>query len=129
MESAIAIESPGRYLRAARESRGLSLNDVAHATRIREPVLLALEEDRYMDLPPLYVKSFLTAYAERLGLNPNEVTIPHQKNPENQAFPKDRLLKDPSAARSKKGSRLLLISIILTPPLALLVYGLLAILE
>ena len=58
MESVEAFESPGKYLKAIRESRGLSLDKVANATRIREPVLMALEEDTYGNLPPYLRKEF-----------------------------------------------------------------------
>ena len=40
------IESPVKYLKAKRESQRISLREVANATRIREAVLRAIEEDR-----------------------------------------------------------------------------------
>ena len=40
-----------------RESKKLSLKKVADKTRIRETVLRDFEEDRYMNLPSIYVKS------------------------------------------------------------------------
>ena len=87
MEPAEAIESPGKYLKARRESQKLSLNQVAKETRIREAILRAIEEDKYEDLPQLYIKSFLSAYAVCLGLDLNEVIQLHQKYLKNSSFP------------------------------------------
>ena len=124
MESVEAFESPGKYLKAIRESRGLSLEKVANATRIREPVLMALEEDTYVNLSPVYVKSFLSAYAECLGLDPSEVKIIHQKYAEKLSFSKDRELKPPPTIRTKRANvRLLVISVFVVLLIALIVYA------
>jgi len=125
MESAEAFESPGKYLKAMRESQGLSLNEMAKETRIREPVLMALEEDRYLNLPPIYVKSFLSTYAQYLGLDPSEVIIIHQKYAEKLSFSIDQEPKHPPTIRSKRANvRLLVISVFVVPLMALIVYAL-----
>ena len=61
----------GASLREARETRGVSLDDVQKALRFRERYLTALEEERWDQLPggDAYVKGFLRTYAEFLGLN------------------------------------------------------------
>ena len=125
MESIEAFESPGKYLKAIRESRGLSLDKVANATRIREPVLMALEEDTYGNLPPIYIKSFLSAYAECLGLDPSEIKIVHQKYAEKLSFSKSRELKHPRTIRRKRANvQLLVISVFGVLLMALIVYAL-----
>ncbi|HLJ58739.1 MAG TPA: RodZ domain-containing protein [bacterium] len=64
----------GERLRNAREARGLSLDDVEAATRIRRRYLEALEEEAFDRLPgPAYVRGFLNAYASHLGLPPEEI--------------------------------------------------------
>ena len=75
------MESVGKYLKAERESQKLSLQEVSEATKIREPLLRAIEEDRY-DLisSPVYVKGFLDAYARYLGLDSNEIILKYQEN-------------------------------------------------
>jgi len=83
MEPVETIESPGKYLKLKRESRRIRLGEVAHETRIRESILRAIEEDSYEDMPRLYVKGFLTAYARCLGLDPNNVLSLYQKYVEN----------------------------------------------
>lgn len=66
--------SLGILLRSQRESKNISLKELARQTKIREHFLRALEEDRYEDLPPpIYVKGFLASYAKVVGLNPKEI--------------------------------------------------------
>lgn len=58
----------GEHLRRAREAKGLSLAGIAERTKIHLRVLEALEEDRaHEHLSPVYVHSFLKAYATLLG--------------------------------------------------------------
>jgi cytoskeletal protein RodZ len=97
---------------------------VADATRIREAVLMAIEEDRYEELPHIYVKSFLSAYAKRLGLDPTDVIMLHQKYAEKLSFPKSQVSKHPSAfLRKRVNARLLFISISVALLIALIVYA------
>lgn len=61
----------GEQLRAAREARGLTLQDIERTTRIRAKYLQALEEEDFEALPgAVYVRGFLKAYARELGLDP-----------------------------------------------------------
>jgi cytoskeletal protein RodZ len=101
-----------KTLKTKRDSQRISLRQVADATRIREAVLSAIEEDRYEDLPHIYVKSFLSAYAKCLGLNPTEVIMIHQKYVKKLSFSKSQVSKHPSAFRRKRVNvQLLVISI------------------
>ncbi len=64
----------GEYLRQMRESRGVSLEEVAAATKVNIRYLNAIEEGQYDILPPdVYVRGFLTAYGEYLGIEPEEL--------------------------------------------------------
>jgi cytoskeletal protein RodZ len=57
-----------------REARGASLEAVVRATRLTRTVLLALEEDRFEDLPaPVYVRGFLKIYAQFLHVDGDQV--------------------------------------------------------
>lgn len=124
MDSAETIESPGKYLKAKRESQKLSLKEIADTTRIREPVLRALEEDRYANLPALYVKSFLSSYAECIGLDSNEVIMVYQNIAEKLSFSKDQVLTPPPTIRRKRVTvRLLVISMSVFFLMALIVYA------
>ncbi len=124
MAPADTFESPGKYLRAKRQSQNLSLKEVADAIRIREPVLRALEEDGYANLPAIYVKSFLTAYAEYLGLDSDEVILVQKKIAEKRSSSKDRALIPPSIILRKTDSvRWWTISISVALLMALIVYA------
>ena len=63
--------SVGARLRKARESRGLSVQDVAGVTRIAPHWLTSIERDDPSVFPPgPYGSGFLRAYARELGLPP-----------------------------------------------------------
>jgi transcriptional regulator with XRE-family HTH domain len=73
-------ETLGKYLKTQRESKKISLREMAKNTRVREYLLRAIEEDQYHLLPPVtYVKGFLLAYARYLRLDPNEVLLRYEK--------------------------------------------------
>ena len=65
--------SVGGYLRALREARHGSLEDIARATRVSVYQLEALESDRFSELPaPVFIKGFIRAYCHFLGEPPDE---------------------------------------------------------
>jgi len=65
--------NPGARLRAAREARGLSVEDLARITKIGASVLTALEESNVDKLPAtIFTRGFLKAYASEVGLDPEE---------------------------------------------------------
>ena len=59
----------GRTLRLTREKRGLSLQQVEEATKIRARYLRDLENENFDVLPAVYVLGSLKTYAEHLGLD------------------------------------------------------------
>ena len=59
----------GRTLRRAREKRGLSLQQVEEATKIRTRYLRDLENENFDVLPAVYVLGSLKTYAQHLGLD------------------------------------------------------------
>jgi cytoskeletal protein RodZ len=64
----------GTLLRDAREQRGIDIEGVARALRIRHPYLVAIEEGRFGDLPGApYASGFVRSYAEFLSLDANEI--------------------------------------------------------
>ena len=61
-------------LRAAREGAGLTIQDVAAATRIRAASLEAIERGDFAALPgQFYARAFLRTYASYLGLPPQAI--------------------------------------------------------
>ena len=68
------IESVGQRLRAAREAKGMSIEEVAAATRIPTRHLLSLEESDWGKLPaPTYSVGFAKNYAAAVGLDKAEI--------------------------------------------------------
>ncbi|OGQ08341.1 MAG: hypothetical protein A2026_20285 [Deltaproteobacteria bacterium RBG_19FT_COMBO_46_12] len=123
IESSEMGESPGKYLKAKRESQRISLSQVADATRVREAVLKAIEDDRYEDLPYIYVKSFLSAYAKYVGLDPTDVIMLHQKYMGKVSLSKGQGAKYPlPTTRSRVNFRLLVISVSVALLIAVIVY-------
>ena len=63
-------DSTGTRLKKARLARGLSLNDVAEATRIRPEKLAALEADDFTQFPShAYGRGFLNIYGKHLSVD------------------------------------------------------------
>src|SRR3712207_8901473 len=60
----------GSVLEQARKERGLTLDDVEEATKIRKRYLAGLEREDYGVLPDaVYAQGFLKTYANYLGLD------------------------------------------------------------
>ncbi len=64
----------GEQLRQTREHQSLSINMVAAYTRIRVPLLQALEQGQLEALPePVYTQGLIKRYADALGLNGSDL--------------------------------------------------------
>jgi cytoskeleton protein RodZ len=59
-------------LRKARESQGRSIDDIAAATHISKKFLQAVEDGNLPNLPEAYIRAFIKAYAEQVGINIQE---------------------------------------------------------
>jgi len=65
----------GRILERARKEKGLTLEEVEHATKIRKRYLAGLESEDYGALPDaIYAHGFLKTYANYLGLDGDELS-------------------------------------------------------
>ena len=63
----------GATLREAREARGISLRQIANATKISKTALEALERNDVSRLPGgIFTRSFVRSYADEVGLDPEE---------------------------------------------------------
>src|SRR5262249_20392823 len=64
----------GADLKRIRESRGITLRDIANQSKIGVRFLEYIEEDRTPYLPaPVYLRGFLQEYARTVGLDPAKV--------------------------------------------------------
>lgn len=68
------MRTVGQMLRERRQAKGLTLEKVEQATKIRRKFLEAIERDDYRDLPSIsYAKGFIKNYGEMLGLKSQEL--------------------------------------------------------
>ena len=68
------MESIGRQLRAAREARAMSIEEISRATRIPMGSVERIENDHFDDLPgEVFVRGFLRAYARAVQLPVDDV--------------------------------------------------------
>lgn len=67
-------QSPGEIIKKARESKGLTVADVAAMTRIPKPMIQNLEADRYDEYSAeVFARGHLRNYAREVDLEPDEV--------------------------------------------------------
>ena len=70
----VTKNSPGKCLRKARESRGLSRKDIAERLHLSEQVIDAIERDDQDHLPtPTFVRGYLRSYAHLVALDADSV--------------------------------------------------------
>lgn len=64
------MESIGEFFRQVRETKGLTVEEVASKTRIRTDFVKALEEGNFAKLPDqVFARGFVRSYARSLGLD------------------------------------------------------------
>jgi len=64
------MESIGEFFRQVRETKGLTIDEVAAKTRIRTDFVKALEEGNFAKLPDqVFARGFVRSYARSLGLD------------------------------------------------------------
>jgi cytoskeletal protein RodZ len=67
------VNSAGKLLREARLEKKISIEEAAHATKIRGDRLVDLERDEYTRFPNMaYAKGFLVIYAKYLAIDVSE---------------------------------------------------------
>ncbi len=68
------MKETGQLLKSHRESKNLSINEIAMATKINARVLIAIEDGNRSALPSrTFVRGFVVTYAEFLKLNKDDV--------------------------------------------------------
>lgn len=70
----------GARLRRCRLRRGMEIEEIAGVTKISPTYLRFIEEERFADLPAaVYVRGFVSAYADCVGLDPRRVASSYMK--------------------------------------------------
>jgi cytoskeleton protein RodZ len=89
----------GERLRREREMRGVSLDDIADATKIGTRLLRALEDEHFEQLPGgIFNKGFVRAYAKYLGLNEEEAVADYL-DAAGETAPDPRLIAEQNSTR------------------------------
>jgi len=97
------MDEVGTRLREARAQRGLSLEDIAFATKVPKASLANLEAGRCDLLPaPVFVRGFIRSYARAVGIDPNPLVRAFENR--SQAAPSHAFHDAPmSAAAARVG--------------------------
>lgn len=89
----------GDRLRREREMRGVSLDDIAEATKIGTRLLRALEDEHFEVLPGgIFNKGFVRAYSKYLGLNQEEMVADYLQAA-GETAPDPRVIAEQNASR------------------------------
>lgn len=93
----------GARLKEARESKGLSLEEIQQTTKIQKRYLNAIENNDFKTLPgKFYTRAFIREYASAVGLNPEEVMEEHKN--ELPSYEDEEIIKYSRAQRAKQQS-------------------------
>ena len=96
------VGSFGDRLRREREMRGVSLDDIAEATKIGTRLLRALEDEHFELLPGgIFNKGFVRAYAKYLGLNEDEAVADYLAAA-GESSPDPRVIAEQNAGRIER---------------------------
>ena len=60
-------------LRTLRESKNITLSDISQKTRISIKYLQAIDQGAFDILPQTYVRAFIKAYADAIGIDPSQI--------------------------------------------------------
>jgi cytoskeleton protein RodZ len=89
-QAAAASPGFGQRLRAARQQRGITLQDISQSTKIPVTMLEALENDNTSRLPGgIFSRSFVRSFATAVGLDPEDALADFLR-----AFPEDGASED-----------------------------------
>lgn len=68
------MQTIGEKLEEARKRRGISIREASEVTKIRSDYLASFESNSFdLNVPAIYVRGFLRAYAQFLKLNPDKI--------------------------------------------------------
>jgi cytoskeleton protein RodZ len=117
------METVGKYLKRERELRNISLKEISTATKIRENILKAIEEDRHDLLPTsVFVKGFLVAYVKQVGLDPSDVVLRYESDI--KEFHGYEEKTSPAQQKKRWDKRFLLGAIIATVAIGIILFNL-----
>ena len=85
----------GGTLKSARERKGIQLRQIANATKISMGALESLEKNDFSRLPGgIFSRSFVRAYAQEVGLDPDETVADFLKETGETFQPPSQIVED-----------------------------------
>jgi cytoskeleton protein RodZ len=119
------MASVGSYLRQRRESRGVSLKEMARATRVRERYLEALEADEFAELPAdVFTKGFIRACCQALNEPADEALRIYADQVGLPSAPGEPARAASPAGRDNRGREPILVTLVLLVVLGVTLFGL-----
>lgn len=127
----LALTELGSRLKEARETKGISLDELQQITKIQKRYLIGIEEGNYSIMPgKFYIRAFIKQYAEAVELNPEEIfdlykeDVPSVVNTELPELSRVKARKNISEGNSKVLDALpkILIAVFLMGAAALIYY-------
>ncbi len=113
----------GEYLRQQRDNREISLEQISARTRIQKKFLLALERGQLNQLPGrTFIRGFIRAYAEALGLNPDQTLVLFEES--QKELPSAAAGEKPASTPEKKRALVLVLVLVLVAAAAVTVISL-----
>jgi cytoskeleton protein RodZ len=97
-------ETPGRRLRAARQSRGIEVERIAAELHLKPAAIAALEHDDYDTLPgPVFVAGYMRNYARLLNIDPEPVLAAYRAATQTPTTPAARAPAGPTREPHRAG--------------------------
>jgi cytoskeleton protein RodZ len=107
------MKSLGEFLRAERQAREITLEQISADTRISMDMLRAIEQGNVEQLPaPVLIKGFLKAYAEKIGLDPEKVIVEYQNLIEETGDHQEKIEKFHQRLQPQSSNKKLLVLVI-----------------
>ena len=76
----VSMTNFGATLKKARESKGISLDQIANQTRISTRFLAAIENEEFQLLPGgIFNRGFVRSFAEAVGLDPDQAVAAYER--------------------------------------------------
>jgi cytoskeleton protein RodZ len=83
------LEETDADLKKVRESKAITLRDLFKSTRIRIPILEAIEKEEFHLLPePVYARIFIKVYAKEVGVDSEKILSRYEKYLEQNKIPR-----------------------------------------
>ncbi|HHW02797.1 MAG TPA: helix-turn-helix domain-containing protein [Thermoanaerobacterales bacterium] len=121
------VKELGKFLRNAREEKGIQLEIIQKDTKIRLKYLQAIENGDFFTIPggDVYIKGFLKNYAEAVGLEPTTILQQYKKISEKACETREENIISTNESSSNEKVNTLINFKILSASILIIVFGIL----